>query len=172
MPAARKSLIGVFAALLVLALTPSLAQAATAPCPASEKYAPLGLNGVKKPVTPSPVPAVPHDLTGEPYREEAVSRSFYRLDLSGSTTAPDATLGDVTVRLTWDNRTDFDLYVYDGSDSELGTSVSSNFVSGVGRETVSLPALSQCQDLRIDVVNYLGLPNSALQLELTVANLA
>jgi hypothetical protein len=172
MPAARRSIVGVFAALLVLALTPTVAQAATAPCPASDKYAPLGLNGVKKAVTPSPTPAVGHDVTGEPYREEAVTRSFYRLDLSGSPTKPDAALGDVTIRLTWDNRTDFDMYVYDGAGSELGESVSSNFVSGVGRETVGVPALSHCQDLRIDVVNYLGLPTSALQLEITVANLA
>lgn len=172
MPAARKPIIGVFAALLVLALTPTMAQAATTPCPASEKYAPLGVNGAKTPVTPSPVPAFPHDIQEEPYREEAVARSFYRLDLSGSPTAPDATLGDVKVTLTWDNRTDFDLYVYDGADSELGRSVSSNFLSGVGKETVVLTTLSHCQDLRIDVVNYLGLPTSALQLELTVSNLA
>jgi hypothetical protein len=83
---------------------------------------------------------------------------------------PDATAADVTVTLTWDNRSDYDLYVYDGADEILSYSNSFNPSTGVGREEVVLTALPHCTDLRIDVLNYLGLPTLAMELRLGVTN--
>ncbi|MGH2692587.1 MAG: hypothetical protein ACRDHM_08810 [Actinomycetota bacterium] len=163
--------------LIALGTAPAAAQTTpepTQPCPTSEQFGTLGIAGKTEMFAPEPVPSVGHDLgslvTPVPYHEESVTRFRYRVDVSGSTTKPFANRATVDLILSWDNDTDFDLYVYDAADTLIDSSVSTNPISGSG-EILSFPDTAHCTDLRIDVVNYLGLPNSALVLEAKVKNL-
>lgn len=142
----------------------------TPPCPTSEQFVTLG-NGAGKheAFSPQPTPSFPYDIVNDnvqpmTYREDSVTRFRYRVDVSGSATKPFAKTATVNLTLAWDNDTDFDLFVYDKDDNALGESVSFNPLDGSG-ENVSLAAVPQCTDIRIDVVNYLGLPTSALTLD-------
>lgn len=116
------------------------------------------------------MPSVGHDIQEVPYNEASVTRFHYRADVSGSATKPLANRGTVELTLSWDNDSDFDLYVYDAEGNELGLSNSFNPLDGSG-ETLSFPDTYHCTDLRIDVVNYLGLPDSALVLDAKVKSL-
>jgi hypothetical protein len=161
-------------AALVATALPAAAQEPlppTPPCETSTQYGAVGLAGKTQAVTPAARPSFGHDIREVPYDEASVTRFLYRIDLSGSQTKPRAQYGDVQIRLTWDNRSDFDLYAYDKDGAELDTSVSFNIQSGVGSETVDLIDLAHCTDVRIDVVNYLGLPNSALNLQTSILGL-
>ncbi|MDQ3991384.1 MAG: hypothetical protein M3245_03625 [Actinomycetota bacterium] len=141
----------------------------TPPCEASEQHAPLGLDGRNQPFTGQNHPSVGHDITGGPYDERSVSRFQYRLDVSGSAEKPTAKYGDVRLVLGWGDRGDFDIYVYDAF-GRLGQGTRFNPQVGPG-ETVNLPSVEHCADLRIEVVNYLALPNTALTLATTVSNI-
>jgi hypothetical protein len=159
-------------AVLILAATPAWAQTPepTPPCATSEQFTTLGIAGKQTSFAPEPVPSVGHDITETPYNEDSVTRFRYRVDVSGSTTKPFAKTANLTLTLDWDNDSDFDLYVYDKDDAALDDSVSFNPLDGAG-ENVTLTAVAHCTDIRIDVVNYLGLPNSALSLNATLTNL-
>jgi hypothetical protein len=164
-------------AVLALGTAPAAAQTTpepTPPCPASEQFSTLGIDGKTEMFAPEPIPSVGHDIASlvepTPYHEESVTRFRYRVDVSGSTAKPFANRATVDLTLSWDNDTDFDLYVYDAEDTLLDNSVASNPVSGSG-EFLSFPDTYHCTDLRIDVVNYLGLPTSALVLDAKVRNL-
>jgi hypothetical protein len=165
---------------LALATMPAVAQTPppepTPPCPTSDQFLTLG-NGAGKHETfsPQPTPSFPYDLINDnvqptSYREESVTRFRYRIDVSGSATKPFAKTANVNLTLSWDNDTDFDLFVYDKDGGALGESVSFNPLDGAG-ENVTLTAVAQCTDIRIDVVNYLGAPTSALVLDGKLANL-
>jgi hypothetical protein len=163
-------------AVLILAATPAWAQTPepTPPCATSEQFTTLGIAGKQTSFAPEPVPSVGHDIISDvqptPYHEESVTRFRYRVDVSGSTTKPFAKTANLSLTLSWDNDSDFDLYVYDKDDAALDDSVSFNPLDGAG-EDVTLTAVAHCTDIRIDVVNYLGLPNSALVLNATLTSL-
>ena len=162
---------------IALGAAPAAAQTTpepTPPCPSSEQFTTLGIAGKTESFSPEPIPSVGHDLaslvTPTPYHEESVSRFLYRVDVSGSTAKPFANRATLELNLSWDNDTDFDLYVYDTAGNLLDSSVSTNPISGSG-EVLSFPDTAHCTDLRIDVVNYLGLPNSALVLDAKLKSL-
>ena len=142
----------------------------TAPCAVSQEYPVLGLAGKHADVAPSAVPSVGHDIAAMPYREESVTRYRFRLDLSGSQQKPAAKSARVQLNLSWDNATDFDLWVYDAAGQDLGKSVTFNPLDGSG-EAVTLALATHCSDVRIDVLNYLGAPTSAVDLDIAVSNL-
>lgn len=158
---------------LALSAIPAAAQEEplpTPPCPTSEEFATLGLTGKDESFSPSPVPSVGHDILDEPYKEESVTRFQYRLDVSGSETKPFATSASIELILGWDNDGDLDLYVYDANGNLLGESVNFNPLDGAG-EMVFATCVAHCTDLRVDVVNYLGVPTSAVTLDVNVKNL-
>jgi len=160
-------------AALALSAVPATAQEEpepTPPCPTSEEFTTLGLEGKDESFSPEPVPSVTHDIREEPYLEESVSRFQYRLDVSGSEAKPFATSATTELILGWDNDSDLDLYVYDAAGNLLGESVSFNPQNGAG-EMVVLPGTAHCTDLRVDVVNYLAIPISAVTLDVNVKNL-
>lgn len=172
----RRTLIPALA-LMALSALPASAQTAepTAPCAASEQFASLGVSGKKETFSPEPVPSFGTDIVNDfvtpmPYHEESVTRFRYRVDVSGSTTKPFAKSANVVLPLSWDNDTDFDLYVYDKDGGALGESVNFNPLDGSG-ENVTLSGVAHCTDIRIDVVNYLGNPGSALVLDAKLTNL-
>jgi hypothetical protein len=154
---------------LVLTALPAAAQeqAPSAPCTVNQQFETLGVNGAAESFVPRPVPSFGHDVTQTPYSERSVSRYLYQLDLSGSDEHPFANAAKVEVTLTWNNDSDLDLYVYDGLDRRLAESTNLNPVDGTG-ERVVVPGVRHCSDLRVDVVNYLGLPTSTALLELNV----
>jgi hypothetical protein len=171
----RRALLPAIALMLVTAL-PASAQTPTPtpPCAASEQYASLGLAGKNEAFAPEPIPSFPYDIVNlvQPttYREESVTRFRYRVDVSGSTTKPYATNATVELNLTWDNDTDFDLFVYDSTDTLIDSSNTFNPLDGSG-EALTFAGVAHCTDIRIDVVNYLGRPDSALVLDAKVKNL-
>ncbi|MGH2711044.1 MAG: hypothetical protein ACRDH9_07570 [Actinomycetota bacterium] len=172
----RRALIPAIA-LVALAAGPASAQTPepTPPCPTSEQFTTLGLTGMQESFAPEPVPSVGTDIINDevtpmPYHEESVTRFRYRVDVSGSTAKPFAKTANVTLTLSWDNDSDFDVYVYDKDDAAIGESVSFNPLDGSG-ETIGLVGVAHCTDIRIDVVNYLGLPDSALVLDAKLTNL-
>ena len=165
-------------AILILSATPLAAHArpagATAPCDASDKFTTLGIDGKKESFAPEPIPSFGHDVPGlaghpVPYHEESVTRFHYRVDVSGSAAKPNANKATLDLKLSWDNDTEFDIYAYDTKDNLLGKSTKFNPQAGSGEAfTVDAP---HCTDVRIDVVNYLGLPTSALVLEAKLTSL-
>ena len=160
-------------AALAMSAVPATAQEEplpTPPCPTSEQFATLGLDGKDESFSPEPFPSVGHDIQEVPYNEDSVSRFEYRLDVSGSETKPFATSGTTEFILNWDNDTDLDLYVYDAGGNLLGESVSFNPQNGAG-EMVVLTGTAHCTDLRVDVVNYLSAPITAVTLDVNVRNL-
>lgn len=176
----KELLVTVIAALALTAM-PAVAQTPppepTPPCATSEQFAKLGVGtGTHETFSPEPVPSFGTDVPALvdqeplPYHEESVTRFRYRVDVSGSATKPFAKNATVNLTLSWDNDTDFDLYVYDKDDALLDDSVSFNGLDGSG-ETVSLAGVVHCTDIRIDVVNYLGAPTSAMVLDGRLANL-
>ncbi len=167
------SLLGI-AALFVM-LLPMAAHAAdpTAPCEQSSEYTNVGLAGAHEDVTPELIPGVPGDLLDDPdsegnYRDESVVRLKYRIDVSGSSTTPSAQTADVRITLRWDNESDYDLYVYDAS-GELARSPS--FVLTGGVERIFLPQVAHCTDLRVDIINAVGLPTNEMTLDTTIGGL-
>ena len=142
----------------------------TPPCEESEEYATLGLDGATEDVEPALIPAVGHDILEEPYREEAVTRYRYRLDVSGSEELPTAIRADVRFAVTWDNDGDFDLYVYDADGELLGSSTQFNPQAGAG-ETVQLSQIDHCADLTVEIVNYLASPLTTMEMRTTVSRL-
>src|SRR5687768_14046513 len=135
----RKALLPALA-LLALTAGPAVAQTTpepTPPCEASEQFVSLGLAGKQESFSPEPVPSFGTDIINDevtpmPYHEESVTRFRYRVDVSGSTTKPFAKTANVTLGLTWDNDSDFDLYVYDKADAPVGESVNFNPLDGSG----------------------------------------
>lgn len=181
----RKLLAGAGLAVLATALPAGAETAdATAPCAAVDGTEVLTPAGLDEAFAPSPVPAVGHDfddLAGEPpapvpalppleYRQESVVAFDYVLDVSGSTATPDAQQATVAIALGWDNDSDFDLYVYDAAGNVLSDANSFNPLDGSG-EAASLGNVAHCTVLRIEVVNYAGVPTSAMTLDTKVTRL-
>lgn len=163
--ARRRILIGLTAAVLALAVTPAAAQTEpvpTPPCPTSADYPTVGLAGKKEDVDS---PLIPDNPVAP---EESRVNYKYRLDFSGSETNPFATKANVNINLNWDNDGDFDLYVYDSTDSLLGSST--DFVAD-RVETVTLVGAVHCLDVRIEIVNFLAPPALTMTLETAISGL-
>ncbi|MGH2711045.1 MAG: hypothetical protein ACRDH9_07575 [Actinomycetota bacterium] len=157
-------------AVVVLSATPIAAQVEpvpTPPCPVSEEFPTLGLTGKHEDVDSPLLPDSVQPL-GEPFASESYVDYRYRLDVSGSETKPFATKANVTVNLAWDNDGDFDLYVYDKDDSQLGSST--DFVQD-RVETVTLSGAAHCLDFRVRIQNFLAPPALEMALDTTVSNL-
>ena len=156
---------------------PVAAQAAdpTAPCAESSEYTRLGLSGVHEDVTPSSTLSWPYIVLDEEgsgnYPEESAVRFRYRVDVSGSSAKPLAQTADVRIALSWDNTSDYDLYVYDGNGELLSAGDQSNILAVGPGELVFLPQVPHCTDLQVDIVNYLGLPTSEMALDTTLGDL-
>lgn len=73
-------------------------------------------------------------------------------------------LASASVKLTWaDANYDYDLYVYDSDGSLIGSSIA------VGTNSEEVVAdLTHCQDFRVEVRNYSGIPDHQLTLAATV----
>jgi hypothetical protein len=74
----------------------------------------------------------------------------------------------VNIDLNWDNDGDFDLYVYDSTDSLLGSST--DFVAD-RVETVTLIGAVHCTDFRVEIVNFIAPPALSMTLDTTVSGL-
>ncbi|MGH2691532.1 MAG: hypothetical protein ACRDHM_03420 [Actinomycetota bacterium] len=165
----NKLLIGAVVALALVA-TPAVAQTEpvpTPPCPVSSEYPTLGLGGkhedVDSPLLPDTLQAL-----GEPFTSQTYVNYKYRLDISGSETKPFATKANVAIDLNWDNDGDFDLYVYDSTDSLIGSST--DFVAD-RVENVVLVGTPQCTDFRVEIRNFLAPPAVTMTLDSTVSSL-
>jgi hypothetical protein len=156
----------------------------TAPCAASSEYTRVGSRGAHQDVTPS---VFPHAVSVEAwafedethYDERSVVRFKYRIDVSHSPAAPSARTADVRIQLSWDNDTDYDLYVYDTDGELLAVSYNTNlspilrplsdWATGAG-EVVLLPRVPHCKDLRVEIVNNFGLPTPEMTLDTTLGS--
>ncbi len=160
----------IVAAMVAVAL-PSAVEASdpTAPCHPSPEYANAGLAGAHEDVTPAFMPSwLDHETSGG-YEDYSVVRFQYRIDVSGSPTKPFAQSADVRVTLGWDNPpSDYDLYVYDAAGQLVASSAKSPNL--VGSEIAFIPEASHCTDLRVDIVNYIGLPGE-MTLDTTIGSL-
>jgi hypothetical protein len=157
--------VGLAAVVLALAVTPAAAQTEpvpTPPCPTSTEYPTLGLAGKHEDVDS---PLLPDNPVAP---EESRVNYKYRLDVSGSETNPFATKANVAIDLNWDNDGDFDLYVYDSSDSLLGSST--DFIAD-RVESVTLVGAVHCTDIRIEIVNFIAPPALSMTLDTKVSNL-
>lgn len=157
------------------------------PCPASPRYERVGLSGAHENVTPSPIPDhgiewMLYGLDGPYYySEQSTVRFRYRIDLSGSSKVPRARVADIAVELRWDNVSDYDLWVYD-ADGELlgglnggpGNYNNGNLTKGDlrGIETEVLDQVPHCTDLRVDVVNFNGVPPNEMTLDVTIGGVS
>jgi WD40 repeat protein len=139
-----------------------------APCEESSEYTNVGLAGAHEDVTPSLIPYHFRNWPEETYAEDSVVRFKYRIDVSGSSVKPSAQATDVTIALRWDNSSDFDLYVSYANGEPLTFSYKP---FGESEESVFLPQLPQCTDLRVDVVNSTGLPPTKMTLDTTLGGL-
>jgi hypothetical protein len=164
-------------ATLAISVMPAAAQTTpepTQPCASSDQFSTLGLAGKDEAFSPQPVPSFGYDIVSEvqpsTYREESVTRFRYRLDVSGSATKPFAKNATVELLMNWDNDTDLDLFVYDASGAMVGESANFNPLDGAG-ETVTLAGVNHCSDLRVEVVNYLSTPLTAVTLDVNVKSL-
>ncbi len=142
----------------------------TAPCAPSSEYSNVGLSGAHEDVTPSLIPWLPHDPQEGYYTEDTVVRFKYRIDVSGSPAKPSAQTADVRIALNWDNTSDYDLYIYNADGELLAADYQNNFSVGPG-ELVFLPRVPHCTDLRVDIVNNLGLPTIEMTLDTTLGGL-
>ncbi|MGH2692017.1 MAG: hypothetical protein ACRDHM_05895 [Actinomycetota bacterium] len=165
----NKLFIGAVAVLALIA-TPAAAQTEpvpTPPCAVSEEYPTVGLDGkhedVDSPLLPDSLQAL-----GEPFTSQTYVSYKYRLDISGSAEKPFATKANVAIDLNWDNDGDFDLYVYDSTDSLIGSST--DFVAD-RIESVVLVGAPQCTDFRIQINNFLAPPSLAMTLDTKVSSL-
>ena len=180
----RKLLLGTSFAVLA-GVVPVSAQTApqhTAPCEVPADTTVLGLEATKQSFSPSPIPAVGTDfddlgrevgapVTQEiPYHSQSAVVFNYIVDVSGSATAPYATKGNATINLGWDNDSDFDMYLYDSDGKLIETTNGFNPLNGSG-ETASLSNVAHCTTFRVEVVNYLGVPTSAMTLSTTLKGL-
>ncbi len=139
-----------------------------APCGKSSEYTNVGLAGAHEDVTPSLIPYHFRNWPKETYAEDSVVRFKYRIDVSGSSLKPTAHASDVTIALRWDNPSDFDLYVYYANGEPLTFSYKP---PGESEESVFLPQVPHCTDLRVDVVNSTGLPPLKMTLDTTLGDL-
>jgi hypothetical protein len=158
-------------AVLALALiaAPAAAQTEpepTAPCPESEEYVTLGLDGKTEEVDSPPLPS--GGQRGEPFDTFSVTNYRYRLDVSGSPDKPFATKANVTIDLEWDNEGDNELRVYDSADSLLGSST--DFLPDY-IESVTLIGVPHCTDFRAEIENYIAPPALNMSLKSTVSSL-
>jgi hypothetical protein len=150
---------------LALAVSPAAAQEEpipTPPCPTSAEYPTLGLDGKHEDVDS---PLLPDNPVAP---EESRILYKYRLDVSGSETNPFATKANVNIDLNWDNDGDFDLYVYDSSGSEVGSST--DFLAD-RVESVTLIQTPHCTDFQVEIVNFLAPPALSMTLDTTVTSL-
>lgn len=157
----------------------------TAPCSASSEYTRVGLAGAHEDVTPSLFPSIETIVAHDPraYTERSVVRFKYRIDVSQSSAAPSARTADVRIALSWDNPygllvyDDYDLYVYDANGELLAYSFNTNgsvyypFGSTGSGELVLVSPVPHCSDLRVDIVNNLGLPTTKMALDTTLGSL-
>lgn len=74
----------------------------------------------------------------------------------------------MTIDLTWDNEDDYDMHVYDSTDSELGSSVGS---FGTHGESVTLTGQQNCLDIRVEIQNWLAPPTIDMHLKTSIKNL-
>jgi hypothetical protein len=162
---ASRVVVGVAAVALALTVSPAVAQeepVPTPPCPTSAEYPTLGLDGKHEDVDS---PLLPDNPVAP---EESRVLYKYRLDVSGSEANPFATKANVNVDLNWDNDGDFDLFVYDSSGSELGSST--DFVAD-RVEMVTLVQAPHCMDFQVEIVNFLAPPALSMTLDTTVSSL-
>ena len=175
----RLSLLAI-AVLLALGLPASAESTPTAPCADSAEYSRVGLLGAHEDVTPPAIPSAVDFVTAGGregiYQDQSVVRFTYRIDVSGSASKPAAQAGDVTVALRWDDGftvSDYDLYVYAANGDFLSRSNSGPAGLDLsGTETVFLPEVAHCTDLRVDILNFSGLPPSEMTLATTIGDLA
>jgi len=145
-------------------------------CGTSSEYAVVGPAGAHEDVTPAVTPSLLIDILAHPlrptdysdYPEGSVVRFKYRIDVSGTSTKPFARTAGVRIGLRWDNTTDYDLYVYDANAHLLALSIHDNNSNHDSSEAVFIPHVRHCADLRIDVVNALGLPTTEMTLDTTI----
>lgn len=177
----RKFFIAAAIATVATALPATAEVEPTAPCAVPANTMVLGLAAASKSFSPSPVPAVGTDFDDlarnsgapapdVPYHKESTVSFKYIVDVSGSPTVPSALKGNPTLNLGWDNDSDFDMYVYDAAGKLIPTSNGFNPLDGSG-ETAALSGVAHCSVLRVDVVNYAGIPTSAMTLGTTLKNL-
>ena len=156
--------------LLALVAAPAAAQTEpvpTPPCPTSDKYTTVGLAGKDEAVDPLFLPSA--GSRDEPFASNSHANYLYRIDVSGSATNPFATKGNVTIDLSWEHDGDYDLYVYDSSDSAIATG--QNGFVGVRPETATLIGLPHCTDIRVEIQNYLAPPSFDMHLKTTISGL-
>lgn len=144
----------------------------TAPCSVSSEYTRVGLAGAHEDVTPVLIPGKEDvaDRDAYSYPERSVVRFKYRLDISRSSVSPFAQMADVRIALSWDNDSDYDLFIYDDKDELLAYSYRNNFETGRG-ELALVSQIPHCSDLRVDIVNTLGLPTREMTLDTTLGRL-
>lgn len=164
--------VAALAALVVAAVPAGGAEPVpTPPCASSAQYQTLGIAGTHKDVATPLVPNIAHNEASQPAPAQSISSVFLRFDSSGSTTVPTATQGQLVLNITWDNQSDFDVYVYDAAGSEIGSGTTFDPEDGAGAESILLAGVKHCTDLRVDVNNYAGLPTSAIDLDVVVSKL-
>lgn len=151
------------AGLLALALPSSAAE--LAPCDPVEGATTVRLADPSTTTFAAPsVPGVAADTvaiadegTADELRQSGSSTVFrFVLDASGSSVA-DATRAAGNVTLTWGDDSDFDMFVYDASGSEVGSGTTFNPQTG-GGETASSGVQKHCSVFSVEVRNYLGAP--------------
>jgi hypothetical protein len=177
-----RTLLTVAAIAVVASAVPVSAEVVpTAPCEVPADTTVLGLTATSQAFAPSPIPAAGTDFDDlarnsdvpapvVPYHEQSAVSFDYIVDVSGSSTVPAATKGNATLNLGWDNDSDFDMYVYDAAGNDIPVPNGFNPLSGAG-ESVTLTGVAHCTVLHVEVVNYAGLPTSAMTLGTTLKGL-
>ena len=181
----QKLLIAAAVAVAASAIPASAEAVPTAPCDVPANTTVLGVAGTSKAFSPALVPAAGTDMDNTlnnggpiplpkvpnvPYHEQSAVVFNYIVDLSGSATAPSATTGDASLTLAWDNDSDFDMWIYDAAGDQIGAGTALNPIYGTG-ETATLSGIAHCTVVRVDVVNYAGVPTSAMTLSTSLKNL-
>lgn len=72
----------------------------------------------------------------------------------------------ITATLTYDTPGDLELHAYDASGTLLGSSTAFNPTDGNSEQVIL--SVDPCEEVRFAVENYLGVPGSPIQLDVTV----
>lgn len=163
----RRSVSLLIGAGLLLAATPLAGQAHTGPActvPPGAHLVTAGAGGYSGFVPTPAVPSQAHALAEQPIPEESITRATFVLDMGPDVVA--ATNGDADIVLSWGDQSDFDLFVYQGSEL-LGSDVKFNVLDGSG-EAVNLFGQGHCATIRVEVHNLSGNPLADLALNTTI----
>lgn len=79
-----------------------------------------------------------------------------------------AAAATLDIELSWQEPTDFDLFVYAADGSELDASTSSNIEDGVASEKIAALEVGHCDRITVVVNNWLGTPDEVLDLHIEV----